>query len=280
VIRQRVERGTSESIWRAVRLLVLVSLASGCAIPGRLYEVAPAISGRLHGSTSSDRDGSESDVSQDGARLTLQVLNEVSADLHAREQVRLSPDGSFAFEPLRLAVAGHEYNKNYRVLLRLRVDEKERVIWRAAYSRRALAGAVSLDCDLDRPVEHGQPCWVRDPLQHPWLIAEGQRTYRRLCADCHGIDGSGEVTSAKTPDGSPAADLRRIAARHGGRFDRIAVTEWIEGRLLPESHGTRRMPIWGERLSSEYERYSDSEALIAATIDPLVVYLESLQQEN
>lgn len=266
---------------RAFRLLVLISLASGCAIPGRLYEVVPAISGRVHGSTSSERDVSESDVSSnDGARLTLHVWNEVSADLHAREQVRLSPDGSFAFEPLRLAVAGHEYNKNYRVLLRLRVDEKERVIWRATYSRRTLAGPVALDCELDRPVEHGQPCWVRDPLQHPWLIAEGQRTYRRLCADCHGIDGGGEVASAKTPDGSPAADLRRIAARHGGQFDRVAVTEWIEGRSSPKSHGTRRMPIWGERLSSEYERYSDSEALIAATIDPLVVYLESLQQEN
>jgi hypothetical protein len=267
-------------MWRALRLLVLVSLVSGCAIPGRLYEVVPAISGRVHGSHSSERDVSERDVSKNGARLTLQVLNEVSADLHAREQVRLSPDGSFAFEPLRLAVAGHEYNKNYRVLLRLRVDEKERVIWRATYSRRTLAGPVALDCELDRPVEHGQPCWVRDPLQHPWLIAEGERTYRRLCADCHGIDGAGEVASAKTPDGSPAADLRRIAARHGGRFDRVAVTEWIEGRSSPESHGTRRMPIWGERLSGEYERYSDSEALIAATIDPLVVYLESLQQEN
>jgi len=276
VIRQRVERGASESTWRAVRILVLISLASGCAIPGRLYEVAPAVSGRVHGSISLDRDASESDASQ----LTLQVLNEVSADLHVREQVRLAPDGSFAFESLRLAVAGHEYNKNYRVLLRLRVDEKERVIWRATYSRRTLAGAVSLDCDLDRPIEHGQPCWVRDPLQHPWLIAEGERTYRRLCADCHGVDGGGETASAKTPDGSPAADLRRIAARQGGRFDRVAVSEWIEGRLLPESHGTRRMPIWGERLSSEYARYSDSEALIAATIDPLVVYLESLQQEN
>jgi hypothetical protein len=265
---------------RVFRLLVLIALTSGCAIPGRLYEVAPAISGRVHGGSVSKGDASGRDVSKNGARLMLQVANEMSADLYAREQVRLSPDGSFAFESLRLAVAGHEYNKNYRVLLRLRVDEKERVIWRAAYPRRALAGAVALDCDLDRPVEHGQPCWVRDPLQHPWLIAEGERTYRRLCASCHGIDGSGEVAPAKTPDGSPAADLRKIAARHGGRFDRAAVTEWIEGRSSPTSHGTRRMPIWGERLSSEYERYADSQALIAATIDPLVVYLESLQQTD
>lgn len=254
-------------------------MASGCAIPGRLYEVAPAISGRVHGGELSNGDVAK-DVAKNDAQLTLKVANDVSADLFAREQVLLAPDGSFAFGPLELAVAGHEYNKNYRVLLSLRVDGKERVIWRAGYSRRMLAGAVVLDCDLERPAKHGQPCWVQDPLQHPWLIADGERSYRRLCVKCHGIDGSGAIGSEKTTGSTKAADLRKIAARDGGRFDRAAVTEWIEGRSSPDAHGTRSMPIWGERLSREYERYSDSEALIAATIDPLVVYLESLQQAD
>jgi hypothetical protein len=97
---------------------------------------------------------------------------------------------------------------------------------------------------------------------------------------CHGIDGSGGAAPAKDPSGTPAADLRKIAARHGGRFDRAAVSEWIEGRSSPDAHGTRSMPVWGEHLSREYERYPDSQALIAATIDPLVVYLESLQQAD
>jgi len=252
-------------------------MVSGCAIPGQLYEVAPAISGRVEGGELSNRELAK-DVVKDDAQLTLKVANDQSADLYAREQVRLSPDGGFEFGPLELAVAGHEYNKNYRAFLHLRVDGKERVIWRAGYSRRMLAGAVVLDCDLDRPVEHGQPCWVQDPLRHPWLIADGERTYRRLCVKCHGIDGSGAVGSAKTTGSTKAADLRKIAARNGGRFDRATVTEWIEGRSSPGAHGTRSMPVWGERLSREYERYPDSQALIAATIDPLVVYLESLQQ--
>jgi hypothetical protein len=250
-------------------------MASGCAIPGRLYVVAPAISGHVYGGAAS-----EADVSRNGAQLALHVVHRVSADLYSRERVDLSADGNFAFEPVELVVAGHEYSKDYRVWLRLRVDGKERVIWRAEYSRLALAGAVALDCDLDRPVRHGQPCWVRNPLQVPWLIAEGERTYRRLCVRCHGIDGGGNAKTAEAPGGRAPPDLRAIAARRGGRFDRAEITEWIEGRSSPDSHGPRRMPIWGERLSREFERYPDSQALVGATLDPLVTYLESLQRAD
>ena len=285
--RLRVEQGASERVVRVVRFFLLISLASGCAIPGKLYEVAPAISGRVYGGEFSDAEVAKdvahdvkNHVAKNDPQLTLKVANDASADLFAREQVLLSSDGRFAFEPLELAVAGHEYNKNYRSQLHLRVGGKERVIWRAGYSRRMLTAPVVLDCDLERPAQHGQPCWVEDPLQHPWLIADGERTYRRLCVKCHGTDGDGAARSTKTTDSTKAADLRKIAARNGGRFDRAAVTEWIEGRSSPEAHGTRSMPIWGERLSTEYERYPDSPALIAATIDPLVVYLESLQQAD
>jgi hypothetical protein len=42
----------------------------------------------------------------------------------------------------------------------------------------------------------------------------------------------------------------------------------------------RVMPIWGERLSAEYERYAEGDALIGATLDPVLAYLESLQETN
>jgi len=259
-------------VGRVTRLLILIALASGCAMPGKLYEVAPAISGRVH----------RGDAPAGDVQLTLHVANDASADLFIRKEVHTSADGRFSIESLALKVAGHEYNKDYRALLRLRVDGKERVIWRASYSRRALTEAVTLDCDLDRPVEHGQPCWVRDAVRYPWLVAEGKQTYQRLCVRCHGIDGSGGKKNAavKNPKGPPPPDLREIAARRGGRFDRVEIAEWIEGRWSPESHGPREMPIWGERLSQEYRRYSDREALIGATIDPLVTYLESLQRRE
>jgi len=37
------------------------------------------------------------------------------------------------------------------------------------------------------------------------------------------------------------------------------------------------MPVWGEVLSAEFKRYPDGDELIGATLGPLVVYLESIQ---
>ena len=37
------------------------------------------------------------------------------------------------------------------------------------------------------------------------------------------------------------------------------------------------MPVWGERLSEEFERYAEGDELIGATLDPVLAYLESIQ---
>jgi mono/diheme cytochrome c family protein len=241
--------------------------AVGCAIPGRLYVVAPEVSGVVHGRAFSDSD----------ARLSLRVMHRESAELSERREVRLSPGGEFVFEPLQLAVAGHEYSKYYRAFLHLRVGREERVIWRAEFSRREAMQAIRLACDVDRPVRRGQPCRVLDPLQHPWLIASGKRTYRRLCASCHGDEGRGDGPAVSALAAAPP-DLTTIAARRDG-FDRDAVAERIEGRSLA-AHGTRAMPVWGARLSAEYQRYPERDELVGATLGSVVTYLESLQHAD
>lgn len=250
-------------------IAVLVILAIGCALPGRLYVVAPAISGHVR----------SLEGSVEAASLRLEIAHRESLDLHDTKQVSLSADGLFAFEPLELAIAGHEYSKNYRAYLHILIDGRDRVIWRAQFSRLGLTSRIALDCDLERPVRHGQPCWVSDPLEQPWLIEEGERTFARLCVSCHGADGGGDPTVVSAL-GSLPPDLRAIAARRNGRFDRAEIAEWIEGRESTPAHGTRRMPIWGEFLSAEFERYPDGDELIGAALDPLVVYLESLQNSE
>jgi hypothetical protein len=40
------------------------------------------------------------------------------------------------------------------------------------------------------------------------------------------------------------------------------------------------MPVWGERLSIAFAGYAEGDELIGATLDPLVAYLESLQEEE
>jgi hypothetical protein len=252
-------------------IMVLLVLATGCAIPGRLYRVAPAIAGNVR----SDQ------VSLDGAQLSREISYPDSSDLYDTKQQSLSADGRFTFDRVELAVAGHEYSKNYRAFLFLLMDGKKRAIWRAEFSRLALASEITLDCDLERPVRHGQPCWVNDPLQQPWLIDAGKRSFDRLCASCHGaggVGGRGGDPKVVASLGSLPPDLRKIAARRDGRFDRAEISEWIEGRVSIKAHGTRQMPVWGEVLSAEFDRYRDGDELIGATLDPLVVYLESIQE--
>jgi hypothetical protein len=259
--------GLTRMLPRLPWLIVLVLFAAGCAIPGRLYLVAPAISGNVR----------SAQTSLEGADLRLEISYQESADLHDSAQRSLSASGRFSFDGMELAVAGHEYGKNYRAFLHLTVDGNDRVIWRAQFSRLALSGEINLDCDLDRPLGHGQPCWVNDPLEQKWLIDDGERTFVRLCARCHGAGGVGGDAGSGAGLASPPPDLRIIAARRNGRFDRAEISEWIEGRMATKAHGTRRMPIWGEVLSAEYDRYPDGDELIGATLDPLVVYLESIQ---
>ena len=270
--RVKIVRGDTNGESRRIRLLWflgLILLAAGCAMPGQPYLVAPAITGNVRGE----------EIPADGARLMLIAMHRESPNLYERQEIPLSPAGNFSFEPVELVIAGHEFSKHYRIFLHLQTVQRNRVIWRAEFSRRALAGEIALDCDLGRPEAHGQPCWVRDPLRQPWLVAEGKRTFERLCARCHGNDGRGVESSGEALTRRPP-DLRAIATRRGGQFDRAEIEEWIEGRSLPGSHGTRLMPIWGERLSKEYERFVEGDEMIGAMLDPVLAYLESLQEAD
>jgi len=282
------------AIASAVALLSIaacaLSLAPGCALPGRPVRVLPQVEGALVPGTPPIAD----------ARLTLVVQHRESASLHARQTVPVAPDGRFRFEPVSLAVAGHEFSKVYRVYLHLehgaadRAAASDRVIWRAELSRFDDEIPIRLACDLARDVALGEPCRVVDPLAQPWLLAEGRRHYKRLCADCHGRDGRGQAAPSPATDASTAADgdaqaadrahaapdLTRIAARHAGRFDRDAVAAFIEGRALPAGHAREGMPVWGERLAAEFERYAEGDELIGATLDPLVAHLESIQRPD
>lgn len=248
-------------------LFFLVCLVpSGCALPGKLYRVVPAISGQLPPPAGE-------------VELLLRVMQRESPTLHQEQRVALSPSGRFAFEEVDLEVAGHEYSKFYRVYLHRHADNLDRVIWRADVDRRVLAGPIELVCDLERRAELGEPCQVQDPTRQPWLVANGARTFQKLCARCHGTNasGSGPGIDKSAPR---APDLRAIAARRDGRFDRDEIAAWIEGDALPASHAPRQMPVWGEKLSKKFERYAEGDELVGAKLDPVLVYLESIQLER
>lgn len=248
--------------------LAALALPLACNLPGRPARVLPALSGS--GATPA-------------ARMTLVVLHRDAPSLHARKESVAAADGTFAFEPIALPVAGQEFGRHYRVYLHHVSSGVDRVVFRANLARRDAEGPIRLDCDLARPIALGEPCRVRDPQSHPWLIAEGRDHFARLCADCHGSDARGgpvprERSQADRVEQAP--DLTRLAARSNGLFDRDTVAMRIEGRSLAPGHARGAMPAWGERLSIEFERYAEGDELVGATLDPLVAYLESLQRTD
>ena len=245
-------------------VLCLIAAMISCAIPGQKVRVSPPVMGVLQGVPADARD----------VELAYYVMHRENPKLFDVQRIGPSEDGSFYFEPVALMIAGQEYSKYYRIFLHYKEGGQDRVIWRGEYSRRDLAGRIQLDCVLDRRARVSQPCLVQDPLKHPWLVAQGGRTFRRLCATCHGEPGEADSTRAQ---GAP--DLSRIAVRRGGRFDRMEIAEFIEGGTSPSEHGTREMPAWGERLRADNWRYSNADELAGATLDPVLAYLESLQRD-
>lgn len=259
---RRAGHGRSVALLFKTLALAAAMAAASCAVPGQPYRVSPPVMGSIDGLT----------AAPDEIELVFYVMHRENPTLFEIQRARLSDGNRFYFEPVSLEIAGQEYSKFYRVFLHYRDGQQNQVIWRAEFSRKELVGRVQLDCDLDRAVRVSQPCLVREPLEQPWLVAEGERTFRRLCATCHGESGQGGRVGEQV-----IPDLTRIAERRDGRFDRLAIAQRIEGSDTPPQHGTTRMPAWGERLSAEFWRYSSPDRLAGATLDPIVVYLESLQ---
>ncbi|MEM7410142.1 MAG: c-type cytochrome [Myxococcota bacterium] len=113
----------------------------------------------------------------------------------------------------------------------------------------------------------------------PVLAEMGAPLFARYCASCHGAQarGDGPVAKALNP---PPADLTRIATRRGGDFPEGEIARFIDGRFNLDAHGSREMPVWGERLAPAVPDAGISEAIVRGNIVSLVEYLKSLQEEK
>jgi mono/diheme cytochrome c family protein len=115
-------------------------------------------------------------------------------------------------------------------------------------------------------------------------LEAAREDYLLLCAECHGRDAKGNGPASMNLSKVPP-DLTKITQRAGGIFDQKKVFDWILGLNMPDAHGNREMPIWGDWLMDEAVEDSTSlEAADAATrqveqrVMALVHYLESVQQ--
>ena len=118
-----------------------------------------------------------------------------------------------------------------------------------------------------------------EPTFDPVLAELGAEAFPRYCASCHGLRGEGDGPAAEALRVRPA-DLTRIAARRGGSFPTGEIARFIDGRFALAAHGSREMPVWGERFGESIPETSVAEEITRGRIAVLVEYLKSIQRKD
>lgn len=123
---------------------------------------------------------------------------------------------------------------------------------------------------------------IASPALADEALEQGKADFVQLCAPCHGADARGDGPQVSHLKKKPV-DLTLISRRYG-RFPEDRVFETIAGIDMPEGHGTREMPSWGDVFVSEDIGNSTKleDAMKAADdasrrIAGLMRYIESIQ---
>ncbi len=111
-------------------------------------------------------------------------------------------------------------------------------------------------------------------------IAMGNEEYQNSCSICHGINATGDSEYANVLKKNPT-NFTQIKRHNNGVFPFSNLYRIIDGREEISPHGSRIMPIWGDRFNSENwlnmsPRYS--ETFVRGRMFELLLYLESIQQ--
>lgn len=138
--------------------------------------------------------------------------------------------------------------------------------------RIRLLGAAMLGVLVQ--LDQGGPVLAQDPVI-------GQMEYQAHCAACHGLEGLGDGPVGQVLK-TPAPNLALIAARNGGVYSVQKVYDVIEGSTVIAAHGTRDMPLWGDRYRRSSAPVTPDQAAMAndtaqQRILSLVYYLGTLQ---
>ncbi len=111
------------------------------------------------------------------------------------------------------------------------------------------------------------------------ILARGKLEYQGYCEVCHGENGKGDGVMSRYLLIKPA-DLTQLSKKNGGEFPFWRTYWTIDGRQEVKGHGSRTMPIWGDRF--RWEQGAEGPAawidLARGRIWQLVVYLQSLQE--
>jgi mono/diheme cytochrome c family protein len=120
----------------------------------------------------------------------------------------------------------------------------------------------------------------------------GKAEFQSSCASCHGADGKGKGPVSEQLK-VPPPDLTILAQKNNGVFPTNALYETIYGSKPIPAHGTREMPIWGERFNPimnlphivdpAYDALDPSrelrEVVVRTRILAVIDYLNRIQQK-
>jgi mono/diheme cytochrome c family protein len=110
------------------------------------------------------------------------------------------------------------------------------------------------------------------------VVAGGELEFQNDCAVCHGVDAKGQGIMSKFLTVRPA-DLTQLAKKNAGSFPFWQVYRTIDGREEVRGHGTRDMPIWGDRFRAQSGGNDPgSRAQAAGRLLGLVFYLQHIQE--
>ncbi len=115
-------------------------------------------------------------------------------------------------------------------------------------------------------VELNSPTWAQE-------FDAGKFEYQMGCAACHGADGKGMGPVAAL-FGVPPPDLTVLAKKNSGVFPFNSIYEVIDGRQVVIAHGTRDMPIWGDRFTPSPNRAASPNAadrFVSPSFDPEII---------
>jgi mono/diheme cytochrome c family protein len=109
----------------------------------------------------------------------------------------------------------------------------------------------------------------------------GQAEFRDHCAACHGVTGLGDGPIGPLLK-TPAPNLALISERNGGKFPFQKVYEIIAGTQVLAAHGSRDMPLWGERYRKDAAPVTPDQTaitndMVEQRILSLVYYIGTLQ---
>jgi mono/diheme cytochrome c family protein len=120
-------------------------------------------------------------------------------------------------------------------------------------------------------------------LAEAQAMSLGEFEYRNSCAQCHGVSGKGGGPVASSLTKNPP-DLTMLQKNNGGVFPVTNVYSIIEGNADVRVHGSRDMPVWGNRFRGRtkddaFANFSpaDSSDYMTTRILALIEYLSTIQ---